>query len=122
MNSFRSTNEESPNIRILIANLTGVIEWSEVNALIGETTVFVVGFEDKIFSSEACLLLLNDYPQLKIFMLRSNSDEGIVYWLALHCQQMQIISSQAFIESIRQVHLLSCADRHQSLSFPERNG
>ena len=128
MDSFRSKHEERSNIRVLIANLTGVVaelitqaihqqpdiellgavrQWSEVNVLIGKATIFVVGVEDEVFSSEICLELLNNYPELKILILRANSDEGIAYWLALHRQPMQVVSSHSLIESMRQIHSLS---------------
>lgn len=142
MNSFRSKHEERSNIRVLTANFTGVVaelitqaiqqqpdiellgavrEWSEVTALIDKVTIFVIGFEDEIFSSETCLRLLSNYPQLKVLILRANSDEGVVYWLELHCQQMQVISSQTFIESLHHIHSLPYVDLHQPSSFPERN-
>lgn len=76
---------------------------------------------DETFSSDTYLWLLNDYPQLKILILRADSDEGIVYWRTLHCQQMQVISAQTLIESIRHIHSLPCADMYQNSSFPERN-
>lgn len=142
MNSFRSAYGESSNIRVLITNLTGVVaelitqaiqqqpdiellgvvrEWSEVNVLIGKATIFIIGVEDEIFSSDTFLGLLNDYPQLKILILRTDDDEGIVYWRALHCQQMQVISAQTLIESIRCIHSLPYTNMHQHLSFSERN-
>jgi hypothetical protein len=142
VNSFRSRYEETSNIRVVIANLTGVVaelitqsiqqqpdiellgtvrEWNEVNALIGEATIFMIGFENETFSAQTCLWLLNDYPQLKILILRADSNEGIVYWRVLHCQQMQVISAQTLIESIRHIHLLPYADMHQPSSFLERN-
>lgn len=141
MNSFRGKHDETSNIRVLIANLTGVVvelivqtiqqqpdiellgtvrEWNEVNALIGEATIFVVGL-DESFPSETCLWLLNDYPQLKILILKADSDEGIVYWQTLHHQQIQVISAQTLIESIRHIHLLLYADMRQHSIFPERN-
>lgn len=142
MNSFRNRYGEPSNIRVLLANLTGIVAelitqaiqqqpdidllgtvtgWNEANALIGKATIFVIGFEDETFSSETCLWLLNDYPPLKILILRADSDEGIVYWRALHCQQMQTISAQTLIESIRCIHSLPYTNMHQHLRFSERN-
>ncbi|XHX78694.1 MAG: hypothetical protein RBJ76_01830 [Stenomitos frigidus ULC029] len=97
------TIQQQPDIELLGA----VRQWSEVNALLSKATIFVVGVEDEIFSSEICLGLLNNYPKLKILILRANSDEGIAYWLALYRQPMQVVSSHSLIESIRQIHLLS---------------
>jgi hypothetical protein len=142
VNSFRSKYEEISNIRVLVANFIGVVaelitqsiqqqpdiellgtvrEWNEVNALIGEATIFMIGFENETFSSQTCLWLLNNYPQLKILILRADSNEGIVYWRVLHGQQMQVISAQTLIESIRHIHSLPYADIRQPSSFLERN-
>jgi len=142
VNSTTSKYEQSSKIHVLIANFTGIVaelitqamqqqpdiellgvvrQWHEVNALIGEVTIFVIGFEDETFSSETCLWLLNDHPQLKILLLRTDSDEGIVYWRTLNCQQMQIISAQVLIESIRHIHSLPYVDIRQFSSFLERN-
>jgi DNA-binding NarL/FixJ family response regulator len=142
VNSFKNRSEEPYNIRVLIANLVGVVaelitqlmqqqpdiellgtvrEWHEVNALIGKATIFIIGFEDEIFSAEACLWLLNDYPQLKILILRADGDIGTVYWRTLHCQQMQVISAQTLIEFICRTHSLLYTDIHQHSSVSERN-
>jgi len=128
MDSFRSKHENQSTIRVLIANLTGVVaelitqalhqqpdiellgavrQWSEVNVLIGKVTILVIGVEDEVFSSELCLELLNNYPKLKILILKADSDEGMAYWLALHRQPMQVVSSHSLIESIRQIYSLS---------------
>lgn len=134
MTSLRGTYEETPNIRVLTANFTGIIAeliiqeiqrqpdidwlgtvstWNEANMLMREATVFVVGFEDEVFSSSTCLDLLNDYHQLEILILRANSDEGIMYWRVLHSQQIQVISAQTLIESIRHIRSSTCADIRQ---------
>ena len=142
MNSHRGTHEKASNIRVLIANFTGIIAelivqeiqnqpdvdflgtvgaLNEVNALMGEATIFVVGFEDEVFSFSTCLNLLNDYPQLKILILRRNSDEGTMYWKILRSQQMQVISAQTLIESIRQIRSLIYADICQYSGVSDRN-
>jgi hypothetical protein len=142
MHSLRGTHEATSIIRVLIANFTGIISeliiqeiqnqpdidllgtvgaWNEVNALMGEATIFVVGFEDDVFSFSTCLSLLNDYPQLKILILRGNSDEGTMYWKVLHSQQMQVISAQTLIESIRQIRSSTYADICQHSEASDRN-
>jgi hypothetical protein len=142
MTSLRGTYEEASNIRVLTANFTGIIAelivqeiqrqsdidllgtvstWNEANSLMGEATIFVVGFEDEVFSSSTCLDLLNDYPQLKILILRANSDEGIMYWQVLHSQQMQVISAQTLIESIRHIRSSTYADIREHSGVSERN-
>ncbi len=134
MNSFRNQHEEPSKIRVLTANLSGVVAeliaqamqqqsdiellgnvraWSEVKALIGDATIFIIGFEDETFSTETYLLLLNNYPQLKILFLRANSDAGTVYWRVLHRQQMQIISAQTLIQSIRHIDSFLYSEMHQ---------
>jgi len=142
MNSLRSRHGETSNIRVLIANLIGVVaelitqaiqqqpdiellgivkEWHEVNAVMGKATIFMIGFEDETFSSEACLGLLNNYPQLKILILRVDSDEGVVYWRTLRSQRMQVASAQTLIESIRHIHSLPDVNMYQPSSEPEGN-
>lgn len=142
MNSLRSKHEERSEIRVLTANFIGVVAelidqamqrqpdiellgsvraWHEVKALISEATLFMIGFEDEIFSSETCLSLLNNYPRLKILILKENSDEGTVYWRVLHREQMQMISAQALIQSIRHVHSLPYEDTCQYSDFSEIN-
>lgn len=142
MNSLRSQHEELSKIRVLTANLTGVVAeliaqtieqqpdiellgsvktWAETKVLVEHATIFMIGFEDEVFSSETCLWLLNDYPQLKIFILRANSDEGIVYWRALNSEQMQIVSAQTLIQSIRHLHSLFYSGMYQHLIFGGTN-
>jgi hypothetical protein len=142
MNSLRSRHEETSNIRVLIANLTGIVAelivqeiqsqpdlellgtvsgWHDADVLMGHATIFVIGFEDEIFSSSACLERLNDYPQLKILMLRENSDEATIYWRVLHYQQMQVISTRTLIESIRHIRSPVYADMRQQSGTFERN-
>ncbi|MBD2157868.1 hypothetical protein [Leptolyngbya sp. FACHB-16] len=142
MSSLRNQHEESSRIRILTANLDGIVAeliaqtiqqqpdiellgsvkaWSEAQALIHQATIFMIGFEDETFSSETCLWLLNDYPHLKIFILRANSDEGIVYWRALNSEQMQIVSAQRLIQSIRHLHSLFYSGLYQHLIFGGTN-
>jgi response regulator of citrate/malate metabolism len=115
-------------IHVLIANFTGVVaemvqesfqqqpdiklignikEWEEINAVVAETDVLVVGADDVYSPPEDCLQLLSNCPNLKILVLTNTSDEAIAYWRALHCHQMQVTSSQNLIESIRQIHSLS---------------
>lgn len=137
MNFFRSKNEKT-KICVLTANLTGIVaeliaqaiehqpdiellgnvtKWSEINDFASRTTIFIIGSEDEIFSSKTCLPLLNDYPQLKILILKAGN-EGSVYWRVLHCEQFQVLSAQILIESIRYIHSLLFTDlRQRSISW-----
>lgn len=115
-------------IHVLIANLAGVVAemvkqtvqqqsniellgsvegWGEIDAAIAETDVLVLGADNVYSPPENCLRLLSDYPNLKILVLTTTSDEAIAYWRALYCHQIQIISSQTLIEAIRQIYSLS---------------
>lgn len=141
MTSLRGPYEETSNIRVLAANFTGIIAelivqemkrqpdidllgtvstWNEANMLMREATIFVVGFEDEVFSSSICMDLLNNYPQLKILILRANSDEGIMYWKVLHSQQIQVISAQTLIESIRYIRSLPHEEISEDSNFSEK--
>ncbi len=142
MNHFRSSYEETSRIRVLTANLIGVVgefitqvldqhlnielvgnvrDWCEVKNLANQAAIFIIGFENEIFSSETCLSLLIDHPKLKILVLKGNNDEGVIYWQVLHCEQVQVVSAQSLTESIGYIHSLLHTDMPQNLSSLERN-
>lgn len=128
MDSSRDRNGAASVIHVLIANLTGVVaemvqqtlqqqpdiklldeikKWEEIDAAIAETDVLVLGVDDVYSPPEAYFRFLSNYPNLKILLLTTTTDEAIAYWRALYCHQIQIISSQTLIESIRQIYSLS---------------
>jgi hypothetical protein len=82
-------------------------EWDAVVAMMHQTDVLLLGTDDVYVLPECCFQLLGDYPRLKIVLLTTAGNEAIVYWRALHCQQMQVTSSQLLIEAIRQIYALS---------------
>ncbi|MBU7587373.1 MAG: hypothetical protein KAF91_31845 [Nostoc sp. TH1S01] len=115
-------------IRVLITNLRGVIativeqaiqqqpdiellgnvnEWEALIPFLPRADILVLNVENVYSPPESCFQILHEYPNLKIFVLNTRDDEAIIYWRALYCQQIQIISSQTLIESIRQIHSLS---------------
>ena len=85
----------------------GAIEgWDAVVVMMHQTDVLLLGTDDVYALPEFCFQLLGDYPRLKIVLLTTTGNEAIVYWRDLHCQQMQVLSSQGLIESIRKIHSL----------------
>lgn len=127
MNSHREAHGTA-SIHVLIANLSGVVAeivkqtvqqqpdikllgnvegWKEIDAAVAEADVLVLGADNVYSPPENCLRLLSDHPNLKILVLTTTNDEAIAYWRALYCRQIQIISSQTLIESIRQIYSLS---------------
>lgn len=127
MNSHRGSHGTA-SIHVLIANLSGVVAemvkqtvqqqpdlkllgsvegWKEIDASVAETDVLVLGADDVYSPPDDCLRLLSNYPNLKILVMTTTSDEAIAYWRALYCHQIQIISSQTLIETIQQICSLS---------------
>jgi len=127
MNSHRESHGTA-SIHVLIANLTGVVAemikqtfqqhpdlellgstegWKEIDAAVAETDVLILGADDVYSPPEICLRLLSNHPNLKILVLTTATDEAVAYWRALHCDHMQVTSSQTLIESIRQIYSLS---------------
>jgi hypothetical protein len=83
--------------------LGAINEWDAGVAMMHQTDVLLLGTDDVYALPECCFQLLGDYPRLKIVLLTTAGNEAIVYWRDLHCQQMQVVSSQGLIESIRGV-------------------
>lgn len=99
----QQTVQQQPDLRLL-----GSVEGGlEIDAAVAETDVLVLGADEVYSPPEICLRLLSDYPNLKILVLTTTNDEAIAYWRALHSHQMQVVSSQTLIESIRQIYSLS---------------
>jgi hypothetical protein len=128
MESYRSRDGTASRIRVIAANLAGVVaemlqktlqqqsdiqllggikQWHEIDAVIHETDVLVLGVENVHSPPADCFRLLGQYPNLKILLLTTTDEDAIAYWRALHCQSVQVTSSQSLIESIRQIYALS---------------
>lgn len=128
MKSYRSRDGTAYRIRVIAANLAGVVaeivqralqqqsdiqlvggikDWNEIDAVIHETDVLVLGVENVYSPPEDCFRFLGQYPNLKILLLTTKDEDVIAYWRALHCQQIQVSSSQSLIESIREIYYLS---------------
>jgi hypothetical protein len=128
MESYRSRDGTASRIHVIAANLTGVVaemvqqtlqqqldiqllggikRWEEIDAVIPETDVLVLGVENVYSPPEDCFRFLRQYPNLKILLLTTTDEDAIAYWRALHCQPIQMTSSQSLIESIRQIYALS---------------
>jgi hypothetical protein len=128
MDFYKSRDGTASRIHVIAANLTGVIaemveqtlhqqpdiqllggiqQWDEIDNTIAETDVLVLGVENVYAPPEVCFDFLRHYPNLKILLLTTTDDDAIAYWRALHCQQVQVTSSQSLIESIRQIYALS---------------
>lgn len=128
MDSYRSKDGTASRIYVIAANLTGIVaemvqktlqqesdiqliggikRWEEIDAVMPETDVLVLGVENVYSPPEDCFRFLRQYPNLKILLLTTTSDDAIAYWRALHCQPIEMTSSQSLIESIRQIYALS---------------
>lgn len=128
MNFHEGRQEANSIIHVLIANLTVMVaemlqrtfqqqsdikllgnvhEWEGIDAVIAKADILVLGVDDVYSLPEACFRWLGSYPKLKILLLAAATDEAIAYWRILHCHSMQITSSQALTESIRQIYSLS---------------
>jgi hypothetical protein len=128
MESYRSRDGTASRIRVIAANLAGVVaellqralqqqsdiqliggikQWHEIDAVIHETDVLVLGVEDIHSPPVDCFRFLSQYPNLKILLLTTTDEDAIAYWRALHCQQIRVSSSQSLIKSIRQIYDLS---------------
>lgn len=128
MNSRRDRHRTTGSIRVLVANLTGIVAemiqqtlqqqpdielianvqgWAEIDTVVAETDVLLVGVDNLYSLPEFCFRCLSNYPNLKILLLTTTGDEAIAYWRALHCHQLQVISSQSLVESVRQLCSLS---------------
>jgi hypothetical protein len=126
--SYRSRDGTAANIRVIAANLAGVVaemvqralqqqsdirliggikQWNEIDAVLHETDVLVLGVDNVYSPPEDCFRFLGQYPNLKILLLTTTDENAIAYWRALHCQQIRVSSSQSLIESIRQIYALS---------------
>lgn len=126
--NHKTRDEVTSVIHVLITNLTGVIAeiveqalqqqpdikllgnvegWEAVTAAVTKADVLVLAADNVYSPPDGCLHLLSDHPNLKILVLMPSSDEVVAYWRALYCRQLQVISAQNLIESIRQIHTLS---------------
>ncbi|HEY9830859.1 MAG TPA: hypothetical protein V6D26_09775 [Stenomitos sp.] len=126
--NHKTRHEITSVIHVLITNLTGVIAeiveqalqqqpdiellgnvegWEAVTTAVAKADVLLLGADNVYSPPEDCIWLLSNYPNLKILVLMPNRDEVLAYWRALYCRQLQVISSQTLIESIRQIHRLS---------------
>jgi hypothetical protein len=113
------------SIRVLTVDLAGVVadrvhqtlqqqsdisligsttQWKDVVSAIDQVDILILGVNDVYSLPESCFQLLGNCPNLKIILLDVAANQAIVYWRTLHCQQMQILSSQTLIESLRQIH------------------
>lgn len=127
MNSDRNKHGAAGIIRVLVANLTGIVAemvqqtlqqqhdielldniqaWEKIDLAV-DVDVLVLGVDDVYSLPAACFQCLNYHPNLKILLLTTTGGEAVAYWRALHCHQMQIVSSQTLIESVRQICSLS---------------
>jgi Tfp pilus assembly ATPase PilU len=125
MESYRSRDGTTSKIHVTTANLGGIVaemvqqtlqqqsdiqliggitRWESIDAAIPQTDVLVLGVENVYSLPEACFRFLSQYPNLKILLLTTTDEDAIAYWRALHCQQIQVSSSQSLIESIRQIY------------------
>lgn len=123
--------EEAVPIRVLVANLSGVLQHlvkelieqqtdmqltGEVQGTIevleaaGENVDIVVhGAEHPYPLPGICSHLLSEYPNLRILVVAPSGEEAVLYWLGLRRQQLRKVSSANLLKSIRRAHRLNPA-------------
>jgi hypothetical protein len=105
---IEQTLQQQPDMQLLCKVPSWeTLETAAIADFMVQADVLVLGVEDVYSLPEDCFRLLNQYLNLKVLLLTVAGNEAIVYWRDLHCQQMQVLSSQGLFESIRQIHSLS---------------
>ncbi len=123
--------EAVPLIRVLIANLSGVllqlileligregdmeligqVQGSiEVLEFAGESIdVLVLGAESPYPLPGICSHLLSEYPNLRILVVAGSGENATLYWLGLRRQQLRKISGATLLTGIRRAYKLNPA-------------
>lgn len=125
----RSPGKEFASLRILIANVpTDLKEWlvqevqdQEDIEIVGQTCgymdiliaaqkdvdVVVMSAEELQPPPGICSHLLSEFPDVKILLLSPSCDKAVLYWMGLHQKDLQGVSSEAILETLRQLGTLT---------------
>jgi hypothetical protein len=121
----RSLDKEFSSLRILIANVPADLEeWlvqevqdqediEIVGQICGYMNILIAAQEDVdvvVMSVEElqpppgiCSHLLAEFPNMKILLLSPLRDKAMLYWMGLHQKDLQSVSSEAILETLRQL-------------------
>ncbi len=122
-------NEQIAPIRVMVANISGVslqlvvqlIQQEQDMLLVGATQdllelltllddqvdVLILGVADLSAPPGICSHLLEQFPHLRVLALMTPADRGMAYWLGLHQQPLQTISSTTLLAHIRYVYTIN---------------
>lgn len=131
MAALENPDEETTPIRVLVANLSGVLQQLVIELIqqqadmqltgqvqgnlemleaAGENVdVLVHGAESPYPLPGICSHLLVEYPHLRIVVVGSSGEEATLYWLGLRRQHLPKVSGATLLNSIRHAHRLNPA-------------
>jgi hypothetical protein len=121
--------EESEHIRVLIANLSGVLAEYVIHlvrhqpdmkmiglvngsvevlyAMKNQVDVLILGTQTLYPPPGLCSTLLSEFPSLKIVVLSTTEERAIGYWLDVQKYQLPTVSADMLVDSIRQLHAMT---------------
>jgi DNA-binding NarL/FixJ family response regulator len=121
------TSQDGERIRVLAANLPGIlgevvarlIQHEPDMVLVGhikgsievmleaksrEVDVLILGAAVLTPPPGLCSLLLTEFPHLKILVLSTNTTGATGYWLGVRHYRLPVVSADSVISSIRQLY------------------
>ena len=123
--------KESSAIRILIANVPANLEQWLAQVVENEPDIEIVGqsqgyvalllaaqqdVDVVVLSAEElwpppgiCSHLLAECPDVKVLLLSPRGDKAALYWLGLHRQDVQSVSSNVLLQMLRQLDTFTTA-------------
>jgi hypothetical protein len=124
--------EPSSEIRVLVANLAGVlaelvvrsIQEQQDMVLVGEVHgrvalltavdtsvhVLVLGARDVEPLPPICTHLFNEYPHLRVVVVATRGDSAMLYWLGVRKHTVGELSPPALVAGVRQAFQVSVTD------------
>lgn len=124
-------NESSDRIRVLLADLPGVMSDLLSDVIRGQPDMTLVGMAqdgidllvaagqgvDVVIMGASqlspppgiCTHLLSEYPDLRILVLAQSGDQAALYWLGLRRQRVHVLSAQTLMTNIRRVYRINPA-------------
>jgi hypothetical protein len=123
---------KAPPIRVLVANLSGVM--SEIvlqvfqqqpgmivsnylkdlvdlpSAVGDQTDVLMIGAPYVYPPPTVCHELWITFPQLKVLVLTPSGDAAVIYWLSVRQKRLKTVSASTLADAMRQVQLLDFTD------------
>jgi DNA-binding NarL/FixJ family response regulator len=125
-------NSQVPAIRVLVANLSGVMseivlqaiqkqpdmivshhvkDLTELSAAVGDhTDVLMIGAPYVYPPPTVCHELWVSFPKLKVLVLTPSGDAAVIYWLTVRQKRLKTVSASTLANAIRQVQRLDFTD------------